>query len=341
MSMVRSKPFFIFDRDGAGHAWEQPLRELLDGSDERRRAVVENWQMDHRVSDKRETEDLLGSGCFTAGGKAEEWFSSLFRYRKLRLCLPSDTATDPRSAYLGAWNDSNRVHGIAPFDRLCHVGSLKMITKRVLEGSTTADAAAELRAKTSVVLPEKPPGETDPAWLAQAVDQFARNLTARGGAAVRVAARILLEALGSNEPPWWACFSGDLSKVEAGSAVGLCKALGLGHFESRDWLVVWNYEVRVAGPLYRPTVAEATDCPFHYPSPPGIPFGLIMPLDPDLENRREVLHRPLRGAAAETACTGKLLPLENFPPMEDTQLKELRGLHRDKLRAWHDRHIAL
>ena len=174
--------------------------------------------------------------------------------------------------------------------------------------------------------------------LAKVVKKFAKDLTERGEVAIRRAAGILLEALGPNEPPWWACFAGDLKHVETWSAIRLCQALGLGHLESPDWLIVWMYETADAGRLYRPTVVEAYDCPYHYPSPPGVQFGMTMPLDPKFEYCWEVVHRPLRGTIAETACTGKLLPLENFPSMKHTQLMKLRGLHRARLRAWHDRH---
>jgi hypothetical protein len=102
-----------------------------------------------------------------------------------------------------------------------------------------------------------------------------------------------------------------------------------------------------AGPLYRPTVAEAADSPFHHPSPPEYGFGITMPLDPAWGACREVLHSPLRGPAAEAGCTGQLLFLEDFPPMADTRLVELRRMHRDRLRSefgtdalksWLDRH---
>ncbi|HYU31842.1 MAG TPA: hypothetical protein VEW48_06740 [Thermoanaerobaculia bacterium] len=338
----------MFDRDGADHSWERALRELAAGPDERRRAVAENWRMDHRVSRERETEDLLASGCFAAQDGAEEWRGALYTYFQLRLCQPSDPGSDPRSAYLYASNTSNLVGGLMPFDRLCHVGSLQTIVGRVLAGSAAADAAAELADEIGVALPEKPPGDRDPLWLTQAVSRFAERLAERGEVAVRTAARILLGAIGPAEPPWWACFAEEVQpQIDAGTAASLCEALGLGHRWTGEWLVVWTYPVSDAAPLYRPTVAEATDSPFHHPSPPEYSFGITMPLDPARGTCREVLHRPLRGPAAETACTGKLLYLEDFPPMVDTRLMELRRLHRERLRsefgtdaltAWLDRH---
>jgi hypothetical protein len=338
--MDRPMPFFVFDRDGTGHPWERHLRELIAGPDGRRRAIAENWCMDHRISVERETNDLLSCGQFVADRGGEEWFSSLPTYRKQSLYQPFDPAQDLSLAYLAPWSDSNliQVHGIAPFNRLCHVGSLRNIVWRILGMGSAIDASAELFARTGVTLPEKDP-RTPNLWLDNAVRMFAEDLNTRGKDAVRSAARILHEALGSSQPLWWACFAGDLKNVESWPAIDLCQALGLGHFEDQeDWLVVWIYEVKDAGPLYRPTVAEAGDCPFHYPSPPGVQFGMTMPLDPKFEHCWEVVHRTLRGPIAEAACTGELLHRAKFPFIDDTRLLELRGLHRARLRAWHDRH---
>ncbi|HKH49888.1 MAG TPA: hypothetical protein VKM72_34980 [Thermoanaerobaculia bacterium] len=339
---------FVFDRDGADHPWERALRELAAGPDERRRAVAENWRMDHRVTLERENEDLLACGYFTAHEGAEEWRRALYAYFRLRLCQPSDPSSEPRSSYLHACNTSNLVSGLASFDRLCHVGSLQAIVGRVLAGGAAADAEASLVDELGVSIPEKLPGEAEPLWLGRAVGRFAELLMDRGEAAVRTAARILLEALGPAEPPWWACFAEEVQpQIDTGTAAGLCEALGLGHRWAGEWLIVWSYPVSDAGPLYRPTVAEATDSPFHYPSPPEFGFGITMPLDSAHGTCREVLHRPLRGSAAEAGCTGKLLFLEDFPPMADTRLMELRRIHRDRLRselgtdaltAWLDRH---
>ena len=342
-------PPFVFDRDGVDHhPWERALQELGAGPDERRRAVAENWRMDHRVSREREAEDLLACGCFTAHEGAEEWRRALYAYFRLRLCQPSDSASEPRSSYLHACNTANLVSGPAPFDRLCHVGSLQTIVGRVLAGGAAADAETALADEFGVSIPEKLSGETEPHWLGRAVGQVAERLVDRGEAAVRAVARILLEALGPTEPPWWACFAEEVqAQIDAEDAAGLCEALGLGHRWAGEWLLVWNYSVAEAGPLFRPTVAEATDSPFHHPSPPEYRFGITMPLDPLHGTCREVLHRPLRGSAAEAGCTGKLLFLEDFPRVEDTRLMELRRTHRDRLRsefgtdmlkAWLDRH---
>jgi hypothetical protein len=348
--MAEPTPNFVFDRDGTGHPWSVFFGELESGPEERPRALAENWRMDHRVSRDREREDLLASGLFDGAGSGTDWCSALRTYFRLRLCQPSSPDAAPRSAYLNDDNSSNLVRGVLPFDRLCHVGSLREIVRRVLTGSTAADADAELEEATGIPLPEKPAGERDPLWLDRGVDRFALRLAERGEAAVRAAARILLDELGPSEPPWWACFAEEVQPlIDARDATGLCEALGLGHRWGGEWLLVWAYPVADAGPLYRPTVAEANDSPFHFPSPPGFSLGITMPLDPARPTCREVVHRPLRGETAAAGCTGILLFLENFPPLADTGLMELRRKHHDRLRtefgteavkAWLDRHAS-
>jgi hypothetical protein len=197
-------------------------------------------------------------------------------------------------------------------------------------------------------LPEKPLGERDPLWSRKAFDDFSERLASLGEEAIQTAMRILGDALGGTEPPWWACFAEEVQdRIDVGDAAGLCSALGLGHRWAGEWLAVWCYSVADAGQLYRPTVAEAHDSPFHYPSPPEYGLGITMPLDPTRSTCREVLHPPLRGRLAEANCTGKLLFLESFTPLEDNRLKELRRLHRARLRSefdsgalapWLDRH---
>lgn len=328
---------FIFDRDGISHPWERALRELGIG-DVRRRSLAESWRMDHRVSAEREAEDLLACGCFASGCDAEDWLRGLQHYFQARICQSCNPAGGPRSAYLHPFNALNRVTEVAPFDRLCHVGSIQTMVGRVLSGGFLADVAADLADEVGLAFPE----------TSADVDHFATALAGRGEEEVRRAVRILLGGLGETEPPWWACFADEVQALlDTGEAAGICSALGLGHRWQGEWLVVWTYPVSDAGPLYRPTVVEARDSPFHYPSPPEYGLGITMPLDPDQPTCREVLHRPLRGRAAEEGCTGKLLLLENYPEVEDTWLEALRRHHRERLRsefgtaalaAWLDRH---
>jgi hypothetical protein len=100
--------------------------------------------------------------------------------------------------------------------------------------------------------------------------------------------------------------------------------------------VVWVYPVRAAGPLYRPTVLEANDSPYHFPSPPGLEHGVTMPLRTDLPACREVIHPPLRGRSVVELCTGRLLSLDAAEELEGAGeydvLRGLRERHRQRLR---------
>jgi hypothetical protein len=251
---------FIFDRDGSSHPWERALRELGRG-DVRRRSLAESWRMDHRVSAEREAEDLLAGGYFTEGCDAEDWLRALRHYFQARLCQSWNPSGNLRSAYLYPFNALNRVTEVAPFDRLCHVGSLQAIVGRVLSGGFLADVAMDFADEVGLAFPE----------TSADIDHFAMALDGCGEEEVRKAVRILLGGLGETEPPWWACFAEEVQALlAAGEAAGVCSALGLGHRWQGEWLVVWNYPISDAGPLYRPTVAEARDSPFHYPSPPRV-----------------------------------------------------------------------
>jgi len=183
----------------------------------------------------------------------------------------------------------------------------------------------------------------------RAVDDVAQDLLDRSEGAIRAMAGLLADTMGPREPPWWACFSQEIESILAAKdTAGLCSALGLGHRKDGEWLLVWRYPVAAAGPLYRPTVLEANDSPYHHPSPPQYPLGITMPLDAGQPACREVLHRPLRGVAAVQGCTGELVRLENFAARGDRRrLALLRLGHRERLRRefptsglnpWMERH---
>ena len=161
----------------------------------------------------------------------------------------------------------------------------------------------------------------------------------------------LADAMGDSEPPWWAAFAEEVNPfLESEDAAGLCAALGLGDRDDGDWLLVWRYPVKNAGPLYRPTVAEAYVSPFHFPSFPDHPWGITMPLDPVMAGCREVLHPPLRGAAAIAGSIGKLLRLNDFQSRyaPRNRLPSSRSSQRQRLleespesAAWVTRHQGL
>ena len=174
----------------------------------------------------------------------------------------------------------------------------------------------------------------------------------------RALARLLCDALGRFQPPWWACFAAEAAPLlSASDATSLCQALGLGHIEVGEWLLVWRYDLDVLRrlypgmPLFRPTVVEANDSPCHFPPPPGYRYGITMPLAGAGRGAlREVIHPPLFEDAAGDACTGSLLRVATPPLADHNELPNLRAAHRRRLLAdfggphtqgWLDRHSTL
>lgn len=114
----------------------------------------------------------------------------------------------------------------------------------------------------------------------------------------------------------------------------------MGHLDGGEWILVWRYEVRVIYELaagvgvYRPTVIEANNSAFHFPSPPGYRYGITMILsDPGRGACREVIHPPLKGQTAGEACTGTLLQLAAPPLSGYDRLEPLRVRHRKHLKS--------
>lgn len=336
-------PHWLFDRQRSEHPWADALEDLRKPGPGRRWAVAANWRMDHRVSEEREADDLQVFGPVRTG---EDWWETRGRYFRGNICRGDGR---PTSSYAMALNRSNRIPTrVASFDRLVHVASLNALLRRISSSEFAADFDLELRSLTGRGLPVRPAGSLHPGWFDAGVDDLASLLRALDVGTQR-AARLMLDALGEGEPPWWGCFAEEIpGPLRSGSAARICSALGLGHRRPGEWLLVWIYPISEAGPLYRPTVLEANDSPFHHPSPPEYPFGITMPLEPELPACREVLHRPLRGEAAERWCTGEVLQLESFPGVEDNEaLRAVRGRHRERLRhefpedgclAWLKRH---
>lgn len=319
----------------------------------RRWVVAANWRMDPRVSVEREG-DLDASGHFDSITDADDWWEARQRYFEDEICCPGAPSPGGKpSAYSRPANDRNRISArIAGFDELVHVGSLNALLRRAARSERAADVETALRRLTGSGLPVTTADRRGAEGADSQVSDLARALLGRGSDAVREAAGLLADSLGDTEPPWWAGFVEEIrASLDRGFASDFCAALGLGHRGPGEWLLIWRYTVAEAAPLYRPTVLESNDSPYHYPSPPGYALGITMPLYPTLPACREVIHRPLRGTAAADRCTGEILYLERFPVLRDNAiLVALRAGHRERLRdefstdglgTWLDRHPEL
>ncbi len=336
--------FWIFDRLRTAHQWQEAFDELSSGPDLAKRFIVTNWRMDHRVSEDREGGDLATPAfavATTIGGTS--WWKARDRYFREEIC----SSNPMPSAYLRSTNRANLAARLPTFDRLVHVGSLNRSLSRALRGSRAADVEIALASLLGRGPSSRPVRSSGIGWPGAQVRRLAEDLQSLGEGAIRQVAGLLSDALGDSQPPWWACFSEEIQALlDADDVASIRAALGLGHMDAGEWLLVWQYFVGDVEPVYQPTVVEANDSPYHFPSPPGYGVGITMPLDPVMPACREVIHRPLRGTTAVERSTGKLLRIVGpIPGAAPAELSVLRAAHRKRLvedvatsAAWLERH---
>lgn len=274
------------------------------------------------------------------------WSKAVRDYHTRCLCRPSwPGPAGLRSVYLEPSNGGNALPPrlIPAHEQLIHVASLNQALRRLVSGEHVGAVDLRLRFPELVgrPFPERAVGSgfQDLGAFGREVDQIAAAVNGRGADTVRELVAVVFDALGDTQPPWWACFAQEASTfVAEGKWIELCRALGVGHFEAGDWLIVFRYRVGLLyelGPgadLYRPTVVEASDNPHHFPSPPLYRFGVAMPLG-EASGRalREVIHPPLRGKAVATACAEQLRQIAIAPLADHNRIIELRRRHRERL----------
>ncbi|TAL15491.1 hypothetical protein EPN96_12670 [bacterium] len=307
--------------------------------------------MDHRIGSTRES-TLLGSSEFQEAPDGEKWWKQMRDYFTRRICLPAHSGPSGLcSAYVDSCNGANAVGPkiLASFDQLLHVASLNNMLWRLAGAEYhTFDLDYKFHEITGCSLPQRRPGADD--RFKADVDAIAAEVMGKPDK-VKEMAGLLSDALTQNQPPWWACFAEEAGPYyDAGDWVKLCRVLGLGHFHDGHWVLSWRYEVGLAGTVYRPTVVEANDGPFHFPSPPSEPYGITMPLDlGDVPACCEVVHPPLTGQAAVRACTGLLGHMEGAP-CSTGDLHLFRQRHTERLKTnynkpqnqeWFNRHMGI
>jgi hypothetical protein len=351
----------LFDRRRTHHKWF-PAFVDLEARGGPNALVCGNWRMDHRVTKDRE-EAMLKAPEFALDPAAEEWCGQ--RHRFFEQAIRRPTFPGPWgacSAYLEPYNRANSIdlRSVPGHEQLVHVGSLNRLVLRLLSG---AQYTGEFRVRffdlTKTTLPPRLPVlGVDPGVVRSKFDSIAQTLIQAGPEKVKLLARLLCDTLGDFQPPWWACFAAEAATtIAAKDGASLCQALGMGHVEANEWLIIWRYDLNVLErlypgvPLFRPTVIEANDNPCHYPAPPGYRYGITMPLGRLAGGAlREVLHPPLHGAAAELACTGDLVRVTASPLSDYNELPRLRRDHRSRLlttlggsdtKSWIDRHHGL
>ena len=347
----------VFDRLAApDHPWSKAMSDLEMVDDIGRKALCRNRRMDYRVSGSRE-QHMLDASSSSGQLDGEDLLKQWSDYFKSAICLPTDaTGGGYRAAYLELHNETNRiVNRSMPFDLLIHVGSLNRILWRLATSEFDSPLAFDMDFEqiTGCAMPKRNQEDTykDRTIFNAGVGSVAENLIGQDGRAIKEMAGLLCDALGNRQPPWWACFAEEVAPyIQSGDWAGLCKSLGLGHFAENEWILIWQYEVVSAGDLFRPTVVESNDSPFHYPSPPSSRYGVTMPLGHGFPLCREVIHPPLSGTSATDACTGELYKIDGFSVEQDgfiNDIPKFRLNHTDRLeneftsandQDWIDRH---
>ncbi|MBL0311319.1 MAG: hypothetical protein IPP78_01125 [Holophagaceae bacterium] len=290
---------FLFDRARGTHHWFAALDALTLSAEPGHVPLAQNWRMDVRVDAAREVH-LDGSGCFPAGGSGKGFDAAIRDYQSHYLCR-STTAT-PCSSYVEIANQGNLI----PFDErparnhyLLHLASVKNLLRFVLKPSVPGKVDFEMAIfqLAGIRLPDNP-GNSD-------AEKLVNALQARGLDEVKEFAHALSDALGENEPHWWAAFAHEIGDLRATNDwTDAVRKTGQGHIEPGEWLMAWHYSPELAGRLYRPTVAEAGTCAFHFPSPPQASYGITMPLVAGSPAVRELIHPPLKGDISAEACIG-------------------------------------
>lgn len=340
-----------FDRPQRGTAnWDALLTDAETSPTVGHAQLAANWRMDFRVEEVREKQ--LEHDCLPVGSLPE--LCSKHQYEQQ--CL--SPATPPGPACQRPENVLNRLppNHFAPNTHLIHLASLNSLMRfavwRYAFGG--ADLAAYLLTEHGLTMPNSP---TDPARHKVFCDTLANILNTAGLAATKAFAGRLSDALGPTEPHWWAGLAYDIDPLLAGDDWSEAAfRLGLGHMPAGEWLLAWRYPAKEASPWYRPSVLEAQDSPFHYPSPPSSPVGISMSLSAGTGGVCEIVHPPLKEDDAEEFNLGQLgLLKQNYAVSVHSDAErrkwfdDKRGQHRSYLQAsyvtpidnhWFARHLT-
>lgn len=289
---------YLFDRSAGNPVWLASLADFERDGDPTHAAVAQNWRMDGRVDRQRETQ-LCASSHFPSGRSGSGFQSALREYFLHRLCR--SPSADPGPEYASPANQGNL---IADADRplrnhpLIHLASLNRLLGLIFQG---LPGKAGLQRKWYELTGYRAVSDINPA----SIDRLIEALRQRGLDGVRAFVGALSDALGQTEPHWWAAFAYEIGDMAPwGNWTSAIAKTGQGHLRQGEWLLAWRYPPDIVGRLYRPTVAEAGDNAFHFPSPPNASYGVAMPLVPGAPAIREVIHPPLKGDTCMEACIG-------------------------------------
>jgi|GEM_PF-1313345 len=304
---LNGKPY-IFDRRRHAHPWEAELARLHSSAVPGAPALAANWRMDARVDDARENQ-LTESPLFPSTTVSTDFCKAVTDYFAYHQCR--QVGATPEPDYASAANSSNLIPVAQRPSRnhfLLHIASINRLLTIILRAANPN--RADFQIQLSRLTGERPLTSA----TFREVDRLADSLTAMGPDTVKRFARITSDALGENEPFWWAAFAHEIGNFAATEDwTEAARTLGLGHLETGERLIAWRYSPELLAGLYRPTVAEARDSGFHFPSPPGSDYGITMPLTDAAVAVKELLHAPLKSDLSFAYCTGTIGKIENPP----------------------------
>jgi hypothetical protein len=333
MSTVLSLPI-LFDRTiRPSHAWYASYQAMQSAVRDDVQAVYANLAMEHRIATTslKELENDVAQCLQNQAATActPDLPSALGTYFSEHYIQP------PRNVrFLG-----DPIQKLPASTSLIHVTSMSKLFKRLLK---TGDSIGKLHGVIATYFGRTidiPQSGKD--WKPHHTSTLADNLNVLD----RLSFVELMEAvhnlLPANSPCWWAAPYLDLKKQteQLGLAENIALALGLGYFETDDFLLVYQYKVSEAGQLYTPTTPETNAYAYHFPSPPqsNTSGGLSMPLVNDLKPCSEFIHHPL---SAENASRALQQPIRDLQKMIDMSvlsqnLSNLRQHHRQVLDEHH------
>lgn len=360
--------FFIFDRPRTIHRWQSifsnssPPQASKTFDSLSRNLVLNNWKMDHRVTDLRE-QKLLSSQSFKKNPRdTDNWQKQREDYFKLELCRHSDPPTklNQPSAFCRDENQFNKLalHQFSQREQLFHIKSFNSTISRVFSGNSTSPEYNHRNINEifdlGAIAGQLGDRIKNSGFNQQFLNELAEGLNDHGPGKIRELAGYLVEALGDMQPPWWAVFAEEVMELYKDKDwTGLCRTLGMGHIKAGEWILIFRYQARQVRSHHRPTVVEDGGNPFHFPSPPKYPFGITMPLE-EISKRavREIIHAPMNRDIAESTATGQLVQVKDAPfDHEKNDLSAVRLSHCKRLRrefpglqydrSWMDRHRGI
>lgn len=332
--MAISSIYYLFDRGvKPSHPWSAGLVADSTRVLPSEQAACSNLFMDWRIDAAAESH-LIGEFSATFSS-TPSIFDTIPRYFGKAYCKP-----------FGGVKFLSDVVLVPPHRELLHVGSLGGMLNRIIKN---ADARSQLQDHFALTYGDS---RFIPARGAPNLENVASVMQSGSEDDFRQTIELLHELLGPNQPFWWATFWSEVESFKE-DAEAMVDTLGLGEHLDDSVLLTYRYKVSDVSLIYRPTVIEANNYAFHYPSPQTLITGLSMPLNDKLDACSEVVHHPPSASAAATAVMPKLLFLKAGKQLSTQydNLANCRSNHRDALQrdyankfpdvgSWLNRHAS-